>query len=212
MEAVAAAASVAGIVALSGECLNAILKIRNFYSGVTRASKDIDSFIRKIDSLSKVLEGVKEICASIESTEPSSRPSFNIAGLQIQVEDCAKDLNRWLKIGQKLHPTKWPEGPERGTAATFRKFKAAADKSSVKSMQEQLVSSERGINSCLAVIGRSDSSSTFRDDWLTCRQAARSTEFADSPENRLEDHHHSKYFRTGPQPRGKHDKTRHGCS
>lgn len=160
MEAVAAAASVAGIVALSGECLTAILKIRNFYSDITWASKDIDAFVKRIDSLSKVLEGVKEICASIESTEPSSQPTFNIAGLQFQVEDCAKDLNRWLEIGQKLHPTKWPEGPERGTLATFRKFRAAADKRSVKGMQEQLASSERAINSCLAVIGRSDSCNT----------------------------------------------------
>jgi hypothetical protein len=104
MEAVAAASSIAGLVSLAGQALEGILKLRGFFKDCASASKTVDRFLRDLNSLIQTLEDVKSLVPRLEKVASST---FNnktmITSLQIQLEDCSKDVYEWVRIASEQH-------------------------------------------------------------------------------------------------------------
>lgn len=150
MEAVAAASSIAGIVSLAGQALDGIIKLRGFFKDCASSSKTIDRFLRDLNSLIQTLEDVKSIIASLESVALKSFDCKSIlSSLQIQLEDCSKDVYDWVRIASEQHPRL-----ATGSKATFKKFLVAANKDSIEGIFKEIASHKENITLKLSIIGR----------------------------------------------------------
>ena len=153
MEAIAAASSIAGIVSLAGEALNGIIKLRGFFKDCASASKTIDRFLRDLNSLIGTLEDVKSIVVRLEGAVAFDTKSI-LSSLQIQLEDCTKDVYIWVAIASEQHP-KFAVGSK----ATFKKFLVAANKESISDIFKEISSHRDNIALKLSIVGRC---ATFR--------------------------------------------------
>jgi len=100
MKAVAAAASMAGILTLAAQSISGVQRLSRFFSNVASASKTAQRFVYDLDLLLQVLQDVKIL---LDST-PSSRTDLNLVPLQIQLEDCTNDVHGWLGMTNSLRP------------------------------------------------------------------------------------------------------------
>lgn len=178
MEAVAAASSIAGIVSLAGQALSGIVKLRGFFQDCASASKTIDRFLRDLNSLIQTLEDVKEIVSKLEKTVAVTFDTKTIlSSLQIQLEDCAKDVYEWVKVAGAQHPE---FASARGGKARFKKFLVAVNKESLTDIFKEICSHKENITLKLSVIGRYiglnfirfyiNSHLTFSGPWISNNQ------------------------------------------
>ena len=151
MEAVAAVSSIAGIISLAGQALSGIVKLRGFFNEYASASKSIDRFLRNLNSLLQTLEDVKEIAVKLENVEGFNAKSV-LASLEIQLEDCARDVYDWVKVGSEHHPQS-----VKGSKAVFKRFLVAANKDSLTDIFRDIACHKDNIILKLSVIGRSGS-------------------------------------------------------
>ena len=66
MEALAAGASIAGLLGLAGQCITGAQKLQRLYRHVASASKTAAAFLKDINSLLKTLDDVQELLKKIE--------------------------------------------------------------------------------------------------------------------------------------------------
>ena len=100
MDAVAAAASIAGILSLTLQGIQAINTLRSFYNHCTdEAAQD---FIHELGVSGRILTDVKHLCEKIKQTDGRFRNEIRLASLQVQIEDCTADLQLWLRTARKI--------------------------------------------------------------------------------------------------------------
>ena len=148
MEAVAAASSVAGIVSLAGQALNGIVKLRRFFVDAASAVKTIDRFLRDLNGLIQTLEDVGVIVGKLENA-PNFDSQSILSSLEIQLEDCSKDVYNWVRIASEQHP-KFAVG----TKATFKKFLVAINKDNITDIFKEVAAHQDNITLKLSIIGR----------------------------------------------------------
>lgn len=149
MEGLAAASSVAGVLSLAGCTIDTIVRLHDFFKDVSSASKTIERFLQSINSLIKLMEDVKALLQSVAECQILPGVDIRIAALQIQIEDCSKDVYSWLSIAREHHP-----GFSKGTKGGFKKFWVAVNKASMKSISEDIREHRHGIVASLSVLGR----------------------------------------------------------
>ena len=149
MEGLAAASSVTGVLSLAGQTIDGIVKLHCFFKDVSSASRTIGRFLQGINQLIKLIEDVKTLLLSVAESPTQLGADFEIAALDIQLEDCSRDVYRWLKLARDHHP-----GFSTGTKAGFKKFWVAVNKGEVRGISEDIREHRHGIVASLSVLGR----------------------------------------------------------
>lgn len=119
MEAVAAIASIAGIISLVAQTLESIIKLRGFYNDCSEASSSVSRFLKVLNGLMKIHEDVRDLVKKFEASSAVDANNI-LASLQIQIDDCGEDVGIWLERATACHPLFGS-----GTRSSFRKFIAA---------------------------------------------------------------------------------------
>ena len=145
MEAVAAAASIAGIITVVGQSIDGLIKFSDFFSDIASASKTISRLLNDINSLIQVLEDIGNV---LEQAQARPR-NQNFASLDIKLEDCAKDVQIWLATAKLLRP-----GSDSGGKAWLKKFRLAVNNTAIQTIREEIGRHRQTLCLSLAVFGR----------------------------------------------------------
>jgi len=70
MEALGAAASIAGVPSLDGQTVDGIPKLQNFFKDVSSTSRTIERFLRDISLLIKTIKDVRSLLSSTRDSTP----------------------------------------------------------------------------------------------------------------------------------------------
>jgi hypothetical protein len=100
MEVVAAVSSVAGIASLIAQSLHGLNHLYNLFKDCRDASKTAERFLNKVIKLKGTLEEVNQLVDRIRNV-CSGPASSTLASLIIHLEDCGKDVARWLIAAQQ---------------------------------------------------------------------------------------------------------------
>jgi hypothetical protein len=98
--------------------------------------------------LKGTINDVEILIDSIKHTSDALMES-NLASLAIHLEDCAKDIDRWLKEAQSCHSENGP-----GTKSVFKKFLVAIKKQSIKDIFQEIAAHKDSISISLSTTGR----------------------------------------------------------
>lgn len=158
MEGLAAASSITGILSLAGQTLDGILKLHDFFSAVAGASKTLDRFLRDINLLVKTIEEVKLLLGRFEV---GLGGDLKVAALEIQLQDCEKDVHGWLAIAREHHP-----GFSSGTKKGFKKFWVAVNKGLVSGIESEIRGHRHSLVASLSVLGRYSNPLIYRSIML----------------------------------------------
>ncbi len=151
MEAVGAAASVAGILGLVGQCLDGILKLRAFFESTKRAPKTIKGLMEELAALDSILEQVRTLVKGIQDRQRDlgPAPSTLLDELRDHVRSCEQDACEWARVAKDLDPGSWT-----GLKAFFRKAKVAAGQNLFSEFRNKIADHQRKISVGLSVLGR----------------------------------------------------------
>ena len=145
MEAVAAAASIAGIVTVVGQSIDGLIKFSDFFSDLSSAPKTITQLLDDINSLIQVLRNIGDLLEQAEAR----RPDQNFALLDVKLEDCAKDVQVWLATARVLRPAS-----NSGGKAWLKKFRLAVNNTAIQTIREEIGKHNQTLCLSLAVFGR----------------------------------------------------------
>ena len=145
MEAVAAAASIAGIITVVGQSIDGLIKFSDFFSDIASAPKTINRLLSDINDLIQVLEHIRNVLEQARAR----RRHQNLALLDIKLEDCAKDVQVWLATARLLRP-----GSDSGGRALLRKFRLAVNSTAIQTIREEIARHKQTLSLSLAVFGR----------------------------------------------------------
>ena len=145
MEAVAAAASIAGIITLVFQSIDGLAKFKELFSDVSSASKTISGLLVDINSLIHVLEDVRNVLEQFEAQKANK----NYASLDIKLADCSKDIQVWISTAKILRPPS-----EQGGKAWLKKFRLAVNKNAVQTIRHDISRHRQIISLSLSVLGR----------------------------------------------------------
>ena len=146
MEAIAATASIAGIITVVGQSIDGLIKFSDFFSDVSSASKTISRLLNDINSLIQVLEDIRNVFEQAQAR----RSGRELAQLDIKLEDCAKDVQVWLVTARLLRPG----GSDSGGKAWLRKFRLAVNSTAIQTIREEIGRHRQTLCLSLAVFGR----------------------------------------------------------
>ena len=133
MDVVSAAPSVAGILSIIGQNIDGIIKLINFFSNVTTASRTIVIFLRDIKSLLLALNDVEDLFSHISLSVLSRKCATNVASLQVELEDCYRDVCQWFKAASSLRPS-----ASTNAKAWFKKLWISVRQDSVKDIRSEI--------------------------------------------------------------------------
>lgn len=145
MEAVAAAASIAGIITLAAQAVDGLQKLHALFLDISTASKVISRLLADINSLIGVLHNIENVLNQAET----QRRNQNFAQLDIKLDDCTKDVTSWLTIAKALRPTS-----EKGGRAWVKRARLAGKGEIVGRMREEIGRHRQALCLSLAVFGR----------------------------------------------------------
>ncbi|KAH7149880.1 hypothetical protein B0J13DRAFT_605635 [Dactylonectria estremocensis] len=121
MELLGVTASVVGIVAFAIKGLEIICALREFckeFPLMTKGDKvGTNEFLQNLDQSARILDDIRVLCEKIDRLFPNRISDFRIASLQLQVEDCTRDLQQILAATQ-----------QRGGSRRFRVFNEFLEK------------------------------------------------------------------------------------
>ena len=157
MEAVAAAASVAGIITLVFQSIDGLNRFKELVSDASSASKIISRLLDDINSLILVLENVRHILERYDAQKKEK----NFASLDVKVSDCSKDIQIWLSTARILCPS-----AEHGGKAWLKKIRLAVNKDVVQTIRDEIGRHRQIINLSLSVLGRYDVFFSLRAGFL----------------------------------------------
>ena len=146
MEAVAVAASIAGIITVVGQSIDGLIKFSDFFSDISSASKIITRLLNDINSLIQVLEEIRNVFEQAQA----QRSGQNLASLDLKLEDCAKDVQVWLATARLLRPG----GSDSGAKAWLRKFRLAVNSTAIQTIREEIGRHKQTLCLSLEVFGR----------------------------------------------------------
>lgn len=145
MEAVAAAASIAGIITLAAQAIEGLQRLHTFFTEISTASKTISRLLSDINSLINTLTNIDDVLSHVEL----QRQNQNFASLDIKLEDCSKDVGLWLETAKALRP-----GGEKGGRALVRRVRFAAKGEVVGRIREEIGRHRQALGLSLSVFGR----------------------------------------------------------
>ena len=145
MEAVAAVASIAGIITVVGQSIDGLIRFSDFFSDLSSASKTINRLLDDINSLIQVLRDIGDVLEQAEAR----RRDQNFASLDVKVEDCAKDVQIWLATARVLRPAS-----NSGGKAWLKKFRLAVNNTAIQTIREEIGTHRQTLCLSLAVFGR----------------------------------------------------------
>ena len=145
MEAIAAAASIAGIITLAAQAVEGLQTLHLFFAEISTASKTVSRLLSDINSLITVLHNIDGVLHQVER----QRKNQNFAQLDIKVEDCSKDVKVWLETAKELR-----SGGEKGGRAWVRRAKLAVKGEVVDRIREEIGRHMQALCLSLAVFGR----------------------------------------------------------
>lgn len=145
MEAIAAAASIAGIITLAAQAIDGLQKLHSFFADISTASKTVSRLLSDINSLITVLHDIDGVLHQVER----QRENQNFAQLDIKVDDCSKDVKSWLEIAKDLR-----SGGEKGGRAWVRRARLAVKAEVVSRIREEIGRHRQALCLSLAVFGR----------------------------------------------------------
>ncbi|KUJ19402.1 uncharacterized protein LY89DRAFT_716917 [Mollisia scopiformis] len=149
MEAVAAVASIAGIIGLVGQALNGIIILRGFFQSCASESHAIQRFLKRLNDLIQIIEHARDLMIKLSSAPPKIVPESILASLQIQLDDCNKDVYGWLAIARECLPAS-----NAGTKAAFKKFLVALERQKMTDIYMEISVHKDNTMTKLSVIGR----------------------------------------------------------
>ena len=146
MEAIAAAASIAGIITLAAQAIDGLQKLHGFFNDVSAGSKAISRLLSEINALITVLQNIDHVLYQVESQRSKNQ---NFASLDIKLEDCTKDVGSWLQLAKELKP-----GEGKGGRAWVRRARLAAKGEVVGRIRDEIGRHRQALCLSLAVFGR----------------------------------------------------------
>ncbi|MCJ1286620.1 hypothetical protein MMC26_005966 [Xylographa opegraphella] len=149
MDVISVASSIAGILSIVGQSIDGIAKLKQLFSDISIASKTIDSFLRDINSLLHMLNDVEAILSQIDKRKYSGAIGVSTASLQVELEDCLKDVFIWLRVADGLRPPS-----DLGARVWFKKLWVAINQNSVKGIREDIGRHKLALQVNLALVGR----------------------------------------------------------
>ncbi|KZL80000.1 hypothetical protein CI238_07291 [Colletotrichum incanum] len=100
MEAVSAAASIAGLLSVTGHVINGIVKLNDFIQTAQELEIRTESVSTKVELLSGTLAELEAMLQNLEKT-PATRNRFswesNITTLRSHLVRCGKDIDEWIR-------------------------------------------------------------------------------------------------------------------
>ena len=158
MEVVGAISSVAGIATLVGQSLSGLSSLYNFFQACREASKTADQFLRAVTSLASTIKEVESLIGSIKRIELSETEGV-LASLAIHVEDCAKDVERWVGEARACQMglgegTKACQTGGGRAKAWFKMFLVVVKKQSIKDVFQAMAAHKESISLSLSTTGR----------------------------------------------------------
>ncbi|MCJ1432007.1 hypothetical protein MMC27_001363 [Xylographa pallens] len=151
MDVLSVASSIAGILSIVGQSIAGIVKLKQLFSDISTASKTIGTFLRDINSLLRVLNDVESLLSQLGTRVYSGAIDVSTASLQIELEDCLKDVFTWLRVADGLRPP-----CDLGAQVWFKKVWVAINQNSVKGIREDIGRHKQALQVNLALIGRSE--------------------------------------------------------
>ncbi|MCJ1393723.1 hypothetical protein MMC18_006599 [Xylographa bjoerkii] len=151
MEVLSAASSIAGILSIAGQSIDGIVKLKQLFSDISAASKTIGTFLQHINSLLHVLNDVEALLSQLDTQVYSGTINISTTSLQIELEDCLKDVFTWLRVAGSLRPPS-----DLGARVWFKKVWVAINQNSVKGIREDIGRHKQALQVNLALIGRSE--------------------------------------------------------
>jgi len=149
MEGLAAASSIAGVLSLAGQTVDGVVKLQGFFKDVAGASRTVERFLHDINLLIKTIEDVRALLNTISNVLTSSGADLKVAALEIQLQDCSKDVYGWLGLARDHHP-----GFSIGSKASFKKFWVSANKAGVLGIEQEIKGHQHSLVASLSVLGR----------------------------------------------------------
>lgn len=125
MELLGVTASVVGIVAFTLKALGAIDNLRVFCKQYS--PEETAEFRHDLDTSARILIEVKSLCKTIQDQFPNEGSGFRIASLQVQVEDCTRDLIQFSEIVQPRRKRRGGLRSANGTSDEQKKFRQFKD-------------------------------------------------------------------------------------
>jgi hypothetical protein len=140
------AASIAGIISLAGQTLQATSTLYTF-------CKTYRNIHIEFEQTSKELEGLRNILQQIErfATDDTSRislPTDAVSGLQESLSECRKDIEMWAQKVELLGIA-----DAKGAKRVLTKIKVSADKDYFKRPRERLCIHRAQIGLSLGLLG-----------------------------------------------------------
>ncbi|KAL9637259.1 MAG: hypothetical protein Q9164_002304 [Protoblastenia rupestris] len=145
MEAVAAAASIAGIVTLVFHSIDGLIKFKELFADVSAASRTITRLLKDIDSLIQTLENVRDVLEQFEAQKKEK----NFASLDLKVADCSRDVHVWIATARIIRPA-----DEHGSKAWLKRFRLVVNSNAIETIREEIGRHRQALCLSLAVLGR----------------------------------------------------------
>ena len=151
MDRVSAVASIVGIIGFAGTALKAISDLKNFcHEFSPDTTKD---FLHDLEVMANLLTDVQALSEKAKRNSPTLHIDYRAEALSIQVDDCSRDLTKWLKIA--LRVKKERAGKKQNIKMQFsNSVLTAISKSSRASAREKLRWHQHNINTTLSLFGR----------------------------------------------------------
>ena len=146
MEAVAAAASIAGIITLVFQSIDGLVKFKELFDDAASASKTIGRLLDDINGLIQLLEDVQNVAEKFEAKKGEQQ---NFASLDLKLADCSKDVHVWLSTARILRPS-----AEHGGKAWWKKIRLAVNKDAIQTIRNEIGRHRQLISLSLSVFGR----------------------------------------------------------
>lgn len=151
MDPVSAMASVAGIIGFVGQGIKAIGELMEFCEEFSvDATQD---FLHDLEVTAVVLTDARSLSERAKMVGIILQMDYRADALNIQIDDCVRDLDSWLKIAKRL---KKERGGKKINVKLqfFNSFLTAISKSSRASARDRMREHQGNIETTLAIFGR----------------------------------------------------------
>ena len=151
MEAVGAAASIAGLLGLVGHTIDGLVKLRRFFHFAKDAPAKLKDLIEDITTLRGTLDHTERVLRELEDEYlyPTHLHGELLDELIATITLCERDVSAWDKVARSSNTGNW-----KGVKAFFRKAKLAANKDWFDELREKIAGHERRVSLSLSVLGR----------------------------------------------------------
>ena len=151
MDPVSAVASVLGIIGFVGQGIKAIGQLKEF---CTEFSVDAtQDFLHDLEVTAMVLTDARTLSEKAKSVGTALQIDYRADALNIQIDDCVRELDVWMKIAKRLKKER--SGRKQNVKLQFfNSFLTAISKSSRASARDRMLEHQGNIKTTLAIFGR----------------------------------------------------------